>query len=288
MRCGRTAPAWPSATARSCRRAKNSLPRLPDEQPLLGHLCKALARGHERDFLLRVVLQEPPDRYVDVLRRDFHGAAGAPRALGRQHGAATAAERLEHDVGLICEGLDHELGQYHREDGRVIDVLPDLSLVPHDADYRIGDAEVLRRLSCGRPAADLTVLAAHRRRGSVSAQMRLLSRELAGDDLVRLATLAVEMEHELKTGREASRPVTGHARPLVPDIPREASPAGGAHPLDPGIPVRDELVVPMDQAEVDQHLCVGSRRQVGKDAAHESVPVGNATAGVVPLVAIGW
>src|SRR5690606_17290811 len=117
-------------------------------------------------------------------------------------------------------------------------------------------------------------------------QMRLLTRVLAGHDLVGLAALAVEVKNKFEARREPPRPVAGHPWPLVPDVPREAPPPLDTHPAEPRVPVRDDLVVAMDEPEIDQHLAIVTHRQMGEHATHQAVPVGNAARGVVALVTV--
>jgi hypothetical protein len=140
----------------------------------------------------------------------------------------------------------------------VVDVLPDLALVAHHADHRVGDAGVLRRLALVRPAADFAILAAHRRGRAIGAQVRFLASVLAGHDLVGFAGAAVEVENELEAGSQSALPVAGHAWPLIPDVPRKAPPALLTHPGQPAVPIRDDFVVAVDQPEVDQHLSVAA------------------------------
>ena len=96
--------------------------------------------------------------------------------MTKRFGAMVAVNRVdftlyEHDVAGIGVSLDDMLWQRHREHGRVVNVLPNLPLVPHDSDHRIRDAEVLRRLPSGRPAADLAIFAAHCGGRAVGTQM---------------------------------------------------------------------------------------------------------------------
>src|SRR5690606_15051857 len=130
------------------------------------------------------------------------------------------------------------LRQAQREHGRMIDAVADATALARHLDDRVRDAELLRRRAGVVPFADLAVLAAHRGGGAVGAQVRLVAGPFAGHDLVRLARLAVEVEQELVARREATGPVAGHGHRLVPDIPTEAPPTLGAHPLDPAVPVR--------------------------------------------------
>lgn len=117
--------------------------------------------------------------------------------------------------------------------------------------------------------------------------MRFLACVLAGHDLVGLATFTVEVKNELEARSQSALPVTGHSRPLIPDVPREAPPSLLAHPFEPGIPIRNHLVGPMDEAQIDQHLAVVCHRQVCEHTAHQAIPIGDATRGVVALVAVG-
>ena len=149
------------------------------------------------------------------------------------------------------------------------------------------------RVSCvGWPACVqppiVAILAAQRRATEPSAR-RCVSwpANLQGTILLGLRACAVEVEDELEARREATVPVAGQSRPLVPDVPGEAPPALAAHPVEPAVPVRDDFVVAVDQPEVDQHLAVGGHRQLREHAAHQGVPIGDAAGGVVALVAVG-
>ncbi len=106
--------------------------------------------------------------------------------------------------------------------------------------------------------------------------MRILSRVLAGHDLVGLAALPVEVKNEFKARGKPPLPVPRHPRPLIPDVPREAPPALGAHPFDPCIPIGDDFVFAVDQPNVDQHLSVVGHWRPGEHAAHQGIPIGNA------------
>lgn len=77
---------------------------------------------------------------------------------------------------------------------------------------------------------------------------------LAGDDLVGLASLAIEVKDKLESRRQATVPIARQSRPLVPDVEAEAAPALLAHPVEPGMPVRLPFIVPVDETEIDQKL----------------------------------
>ena len=77
--------------ARSCQRAQELIAPSPRRTVCLVTSAK-LARGHERDFRLQAVLGKRR-----IATSTYSGAisnGNAPRALGRQHRAATAAERI--------------------------------------------------------------------------------------------------------------------------------------------------------------------------------------------------
>jgi hypothetical protein len=93
----------------------------------------------------------------------------------------------------------------------VVDVLPDLALVAHHADHRVGDAGVLRRLALVRPAADLAILAAHRRGRAIGAQVRFLAACLQGTILLGLRVLRLKWKTNSKLG--ANRPCQSPGMP---------------------------------------------------------------------------
>ncbi|NKA37083.1 hypothetical protein GO300_05143 [Ralstonia solanacearum] len=213
--------------------------------------------------------------------------AQATGALRSQHGGAAAAEGFEHDVAGIRIRVDHELRQGDREHGRVVDVAADLALVPHHTDHRIRDPGVLGKFALVCPTPANAVLAPHRGRRAVGAQVLVLASVLARHGLVCLASLTIEVEDEFEGWCQPATPVAGHARSLVPHVPAEPPPALRAHPRDPGIPVWDDLAVAVDQPEVDEHLAVARHRHVAEDAAHQHVPVRDTTGGVIALVGVG-
>src|SRR3546814_5616639 len=98
-----------------------------------------------------------------------------------------------------------------------------------------------------------------------------LAGKLAGHRLVGFARLPVEVEDEFKARRQTPLPITGHPWPLVPDVPGKTPPALAAHPVEPCVPIRDELVVAVDQAEVDQHLAIGGHGHLREHAAHQEI-----------------
>src|SRR5512134_2283591 len=111
----------------------------------------------------------------------------------------------------------------------------DGAVVALDADDAVGDAERLCRLATMRPGGERAVLLAH---AGGARCMADLTGGLAGDDLVRLSGLPVEVEHQLEGGGEAAGPVARHAGALVPNVEAEPAPALFPHPLQPVLPVR--------------------------------------------------
>jgi hypothetical protein len=95
------------------------------------------------------------------------------------------------------------------------------------------------------------------------------------------------MKNELMRRGEPPVPVARHARPLIPHIPAEPTPPGGAHPFDPAVPIRQPLAVVMDETQVHQDLRLSLGRQDRKDAAHERIPVLRAGL-VVALLCVRW
>ena len=138
-----------------------------------------------------------------------------------------------------------------------------------------------------RPAADFAILATHRGGRAIGAQVRFLACVFAGHDLVGLAAGAVEVKNELEARSQSALPVTGHSRPLIPDVPREAPPSLLAHPFEPRIPIRSHLVVAVDEAQIDQYLAFARHRQMCEHTAHQAIPIVDTARGVVALVAVG-
>jgi hypothetical protein len=101
---------------------------------------------------------------VHIHRGNFNGAHPAIGFLCGEQAGAGSAERFENDLACFGVSIKDVLRQRHRKNCRVVDVLPDLALVPHDADHAVGDAVVLGGCAGMRPAADLAIFATHRRR----------------------------------------------------------------------------------------------------------------------------
>ena len=155
-----------------------------------------------------MVLPPARDRQVDIGGRQFDRPHAAPGALPRQQGGAGAAERLEHNIALVGVGFHQEGRQLHREHRGVLGLDAAL-LVPGDAHNVVGDPEVLDRPAFVR-------IAAHRAVGPAQAgHQQRIAGPFAGDDLVGLARLPVEVEEKLERRREAAIPVSGQAGALA-------------------------------------------------------------------------
>src|SRR5581483_8773426 len=100
-----------------------------------------------------------------------------------------------------------------------------------DTDDVVRNPGRLDTLAGVRPFAHMAVLVA-------DAAMRVVdvARPLARHNLVRLASLAIEMEDELEGRRQATVPIARKPRALVPDVEAEPAPARLAQPAEPVVP----------------------------------------------------
>src|SRR5512134_1582465 len=150
---------------------------------------------------------------VDVLGRQLDRPHLAAGALPGDEAGAGAAERLEDDLVFARERQHDVLGKLDRKRRRMAEIGANGAVVALDADDAVGNAERLGRLATMRPGVERAVLAAH---AGGAGSMADLTSSLAGDDLVRLSGLAVEVEHQLEGGGKPAGPVARHAGALVP------------------------------------------------------------------------
>ena len=207
-----------------------------------------------------IVLAEALDGHVHIRGGDLQRKPAPPGLLGGQERGPRSTERLEHRLPRVGVGIHDERRQPQREHRRVVDALSDGAALPGHRDHRVGNAVVLSHPAHVVPGGALALAGAQPAAARpIGAQMHVLARELAGDDLVGLARLAVEVEDELVARRQTPSPVPGHGHRLIPHVPPEEAPALLGHPRQPVVPVADDRALAMDQAEVDQHLAVGVR-----------------------------
>ena len=177
------------------------------------------------------------------------------------------------------KAADDELRQGHQH-GRVVDVLPDLSFVPHDADHRVG----MMQLCVGWPAAVQPPPRHPLRRmagRSVGAECVSLARELAGTILFGFAALAAEMENRhSKLGANRSRPVSPGpiVLPCSQTVAQSTSlPFHPIHCAFQSTPGHSGCGMGRCRggswAELHQHLSVGGHRHVCRGTGMLAIPV---------------
>src|SRR3990172_7651006 len=95
------------------------------------------------------------------------------------------------------------------------------------------------------------------------------------------------MKNKLMRWGQPAIPIPRKPESLIPHIPTEPPPSLLLHPNNPFIPIRDPFVFPVNKPDVYQKLSICLYGQVGKNTAHEFVPIVYFLA-IIPLLCVGW